>query len=249
MITIRDDVTPELERIERELKKLGEMKIHIGIQGTEGYGKEGERKSGAPADLLTIANVHEFGATIQAKKVRNLAIPISKKAIGKSPRDFQDLFFIETEDYVYGCIDKNRHASGPSAAPRALKPGDHKPKNEPIKTGKEGDIEFLFILFPSVSIPERSFIRAGYDNNSQEIQKAVEKAVKSVIFYGWDAETAANNIGMSVVGMIQMYLNTPSNFKRKGQITKATSNWPDNPLMESARLRNSITYRIEGGNT
>lgn len=249
MITIWDDVTPELERIERELKKLGEMKIHIGIQGTEGYGVAGERKPGAPADLLTIANVHEFGATIKAKTVRNLAIPIAKKAIGKSPRDFKDLFFIETEDYVYGCIDKNQHTSGPSASPRALKPGDHKPKNKTIKTGKEDDIEFLFILFPSVSIPERSFIRAGYDNNSREIQKVAETAVKCIVFYGWDAETASNNIGMSVVGMIQMYLNTPSNFKGKGQITKATSNWPDNPLIESGRLRNSITYRIEGGTT
>lgn len=246
-MVIRDDITPELERIKAEIKKLGEARIHIGIQGTEGYGAAGERKAGAPADLLTIANVHEFGATIKAKKVRNLAIPIAKKAIGKSPRDFPDLFFIETDDFVYGCIDKNHHDSGPSAMPKDLKPKESKPENKPIKTGKEDDIEFLFILMPSVSIPERSFIRAGYDNSRQEIQDIAKKAVECIVFYGWDAQTAANNIGMSVVGILQMYLNTPSNFKGKGQITKATSNWPDNPLVESGRLRNSITYRIEGG--
>ncbi len=41
--------------------------------------------------------------------------------------------------------------------------------------------------------------------------------------------------------------NQPFNFKNKGNITKATSNWPDNPLIETGRLRNSVTYRIEKG--
>lgn len=42
-------------------------------------------------------------------------------------------------------------------------------------------------------------------------------------------------------------MNQPFNFKNKGNITKATSNWPDNPLIETGRLRNSVTYRIEKG--
>ena len=50
---------------------------------------------------------------------------------------------------------------------------------------------------------------------------------------------------MKVVGMIQMYMNQPMNFKPKGSVTRATSNWPDNPLVETGRLRNSITYTIE----
>ncbi len=242
---ISDNVTPELERIQSELQRLAKMKIHVGVQGTEGRGKSGEGKQGASADLLTIANVHEFGVTIKAKNVKNLAIPISKKSIGKSPRDFPDLFFIQTDDYSYGCIDKNPHKSRPSGTPKEFKPKDKKPAEKPIRTGKEGDIEFLFILLPSISIPERSFIRAGYDNNRQAIENIVIKAIRGVLFKGWDAETAANHIGMSVVGMIQEYVNTPSNFKEKGNITKATSNSPDNPLVESTRLRSSITYRIE----
>lgn len=246
-MTVRDGITPELERIRSELQKLGQMKIHIGIQGTAGYGAAGEGKEAAPADLLTIANVHEFGATIKAKNVKNLAIPIAKKAAGKSPRDFQNLFFIEAEGCLYGCIDKKEHKPRASGKPRDLKPKENKPGNKTIRTGKEGDIEFLFILMPAVSIPERSFIRAGYDNNRKEIQEIAKKAVECIVFYGRDADTAANNIGMSVVGLIQTYMNTPSNFKKKGQITRATSNWPDNPLVETGRLRNSITYRIEGG--
>ena len=38
-MTIEDNVTPELERIQRELKKLSEVQIHIGIQGENGYAK------------------------------------------------------------------------------------------------------------------------------------------------------------------------------------------------------------------
>ena len=84
-MTVNDTITPELERIKAEFEKLKEMKMHIGIQGGNGFGVGGEGREGAPADILTIANVHEFGATIHAKNVKNLAIPIAKKAVGKSP--------------------------------------------------------------------------------------------------------------------------------------------------------------------
>ena len=87
-MTIDDKISPELVRIKTELEKLGQMKIHIGIQGASGYGAGGEGKPGAPADIITIASVNEFGATIKAKNVKNLAIPIAKKAKGKSPLDF-----------------------------------------------------------------------------------------------------------------------------------------------------------------
>ena len=247
-MTIDDSITPELERIMTELKRLSDMTIHIGIQGAAGYDASGSGKPGAPADILTIANVNEFGATIKAKNVKNLAIPIAKKAIGKSPRDFKGLFFIESDGLLYGCISKKRSGSArKSGKPRDLKPDSQKPSKTPIKTGKQDDIEFLFILMPSTTIPERSFIRAGYDNNRKAIEDIATEAVENVVLHGWDAETAANRIGMSVVGIIQTYMNQPFHFKAKGKITRATSNWPDNPLVETGRLRNSITYRIEGG--
>lgn len=244
---IQDTITPELLRIKRELERLARMKIHIGIQGAAGYDGDGVGKSGAPADLLTIANVHEFGATIKAKNVKNLAIPIAKKAIGKSPLDFPGLFFLQTEEgYVFGCISPDREGDGPKqkSSPSDTKPNKRKPSGNPIPKG-EGDIEFLFILMESTIIPERSFIRAGYDNNRAAIEDLAGTAIQNILFSGWDAETAANHIGMKVVGMIQTYMNQPFHFKGKGSITKATSDWPDNPLVESGRLRNSITYRIE----
>lgn len=249
MEIIADEITPELERISSELKKLAGMSIHIGIQGASGYDASGAGKAGAPADILTIANVNEFGATIKAKNVKNLAIPIAKKAIGKSPLDFPGLFFIRSgSGLLFGCISKKRKGSAPreKSSPSDQKPKKHKPSNKPIPK-KDGDLEFLFILMESTTIPERSFIRAGYDSNRAAIENVAQSAVQNIVFSGWDAEMAANRIGMEIVGMIQMYMNQPFNFKKKSSITKATSNWPDNPLVETGRLRNSVTYRIEGG--
>ena len=63
----KDEISPEMERIIRELKRLEEMSIHIGIQGQPGRDESGMEREGAPADILTIANVNEFGATIKLK--------------------------------------------------------------------------------------------------------------------------------------------------------------------------------------
>ena len=62
MAIIRDTLRPELERIKTELKALQALKIHVGIQGD------------ADSYLLMIAGVHEYGATIRAKNVKNLSL-------------------------------------------------------------------------------------------------------------------------------------------------------------------------------
>lgn len=203
-MTVNDTVTPELERIKAEFEKLKEMKLHIGIQGGNGFGAGGEGREGAPADILTIANVHEFGATIHAKNVKNLAIPIAKKAVGKSPLDFPGLFFLRSENgYLFGCISPNRKGKEPKvkSSPSDTTPKDRKPGNKKIPTKKD-DIEFLFILMESVNIPERSFIRAGYDSNEQAIEDIVSTMISHVVFDGWDAESVMDHIGMKIVGLI-----------------------------------------------
>ena len=244
---IEDNVSEEIERIRKELARLKGITIRVGIQN--GGGKDaGGKNQDTPADILTIAGVHEFGATITAKKVSNLAIPIHKDAIGKSPRDFDGLFFIRSKaGYLYGCISKDRHGTQrPSGRPKKAKPKTDKQKKNQ-KDEREEDITYLFILFPSVQIPERSFIRAGYDANKDNLEAACERALSGILFEGWDAIKAANHIGMTAVGCIQTYMNTPGNFREKGGITKETSNWPNSPLIETGRLRNSITYVIEEG--
>ena len=136
MAIIRDTLRPELERIKTELKALQALKIHVGIQGD------------ADSYLLMIAGVHEYGATIRAKNVKNLAIPISREAEGKSPRDFQGLFFITSEEgHLFGVTDKGN-----------------------------GKFNFLFLLLPSVTIPARSFIRGSFAHGKTELAEAMTQA-------------------------------------------------------------------------
>ena len=136
---IEDNVSEEIERIRKELARLKGITIRVGIQN--GGGKDaGGKNQDTPADILTIAGVHEFGATITAKKVSNLAIPIHKDAIGKSPRDFDGLFFIRSKaGYLYGCISKDRHGTQrPSGRPKKAKPKTDKPRKNQ-KDGREED--------------------------------------------------------------------------------------------------------------
>lgn len=91
-----DGVTPEIERIRRELEHLNRIRIKVGIQGD------------ADSEILTIARVHEYGAVITAKTTKNLAIPIHRESYDKSPRDFPGLFFIRSEaGYLFGVVGRS----------------------------------------------------------------------------------------------------------------------------------------------
>lgn len=247
MLIFEDDITGELLRIRKELERLGRMKITVGIQGVAGKNIKGQEVS-ATADIMTIAGVHEFGATIKAKNVRNLAIPIAKKAVGKSPLDFENLFFIRSKNgFLFGCISKKEKGTNPRVPSR---PSGKKPKKKKSSTKqgikpRDDDIEYLFILFESVEIPERSFIRAGFDSGKEKIVEDIREVKRKIIEEGWDAEKAANHVGETARGCIVEYMMDSSNFRGKGSITRSTSNWPDKPLADTVRLRNSITYVVK----
>ena len=176
----------------------------------------------ADSEILMIANVHEYGCTITPKHSKNLCIPIAKESYNKNPRDFPDLFFIRSESgYLFGVQEKGK--------------------------GKEGDnLKFLFLLLPSVTIPERSFIRAGYDHNKNQLAEIVKKAVSDVIFGKMTAGQAADWIGGKSVDLIHEYMSDASNFKPKGSIQRERyPSWANNPLVVTKRLFNSITFKVE----
>ena len=75
-VTIKDD--NNIPKMLKNLKKLKGSTIKVGVPD---------------GDLADIAAVHEFGATITAKK-KYLAIPLQRKYTGRSPREFNDLFFV-----------------------------------------------------------------------------------------------------------------------------------------------------------
>ena len=91
VIRTRDDWTPWYERTKAELTRLAGAEIHVGILGS------------ADSELLRIAAVHEFGATIHPRNAKNLAIPLRPVMKGKSPRDVADAFFLDNGENRFIC--------------------------------------------------------------------------------------------------------------------------------------------------
>lgn len=210
---VNDEIVPYLRKVKAEMEALNKLRIKVGIQGD------------ADSELLMIANVHEYGATITAKNARNLCIPIHKDSYDKSPRDFQDLFFIRSKDgYLFGVTAKKGR------------------KN----TENANNLNFLFLLLPSVTIPERSFIRAGFDHNKEALAQIVQEAVADIYQGKTTARQAAEWIGGQAVGLIQQFMSEAGNFTPKGSIQRErASSYADSPLMVTGRLRNSITWKVE----
>ncbi len=92
------------------------------------------------------------------------------------------------------------------------------------------------------NIPERSFMRAGFDTNISKIEQQIELLLGQVMDLKLDAKGFYEAIGAVVTGIIQEYLTdlqepplSPVTIERKGS---------SNPLIDTGRLRQSITYKV-----
>ena len=98
---------------------------------------------------------------------------------------------------------------------------------------------------PSKNIPKRSFIREPIMNAQKEIIKLIERNHKKVSENAMTATVALNQLGI-IASSIQKdsFSNNkwsalkPSTIKAKGSSA---------PLIDTGRLRNSITYIVEKG--
>lgn len=184
---LKDTFRPEMARIKREIAALRGLTVHVGIMGDAG------------GDLLMIAGVHEYGATIHAKNVKHLAIPLTAEAKDAgSPRSFSDLEFIPISP-GYGYLVREK----PEAKGKAYDPDNY---------------DWLYMLVESVEIPERSFIRASFDNGGDTLEKLCKEAVDGIIRKGWTAQEAADYVGKWAVEMTREYFNTklsPRNRRRR----------------------------------
>lgn len=198
-----DEWTPWYERTKAELSRLSGAEVHVGILGS------------AESEILKIATVHEYGATITPKTAKNLAIPLSPAMRGKNPREVEDAWIYDSGENRFLVRDK----------------------------GKD-QLEFLFLLVPRVTIPERSFIRAGYDSSKNLLAKACENAVRRVVLGELTAEQAAYNIGVAAVGMVKRYMRTIE--PKKSRITQASAPGKTTTLVQTGRLRDSITFEVTG---
>lgn len=93
-----------------------------------------------------------------------------------------------------------------------------------------------------IGVPERSFIRAPIAANVEKYKRAMEWFVNQMGAGKLDSNQALSQMGHMVVGDIQTAIergispaNSIATIKRKGSST---------PLIDTGRLRQSITFRI-----
>ena len=236
MKILKDTFRPEMERIKRELNALQGLSVHVGIMGDAG------------SEILMIAHVHEYGATINAKNVKHLAIPLTNEAkAAETPRAFDNLRYIPiSEGYGFLVRDKKHPQKSPE---KKYNPNANKPRTQRTGGKKDprpnDDYEWMFMLVESVVIPERSFIRASFDTGQKELSDICKDAVDGIIRQGWTAQAAMDFIGTWAVEMTTKYFNTQL-MPPKSATTMLTTT-QHQPLVDTKRLSLSITYRVEGG--
>ena len=221
MASLFDPFREDMARIKRELEKLQGLKIHVGIMGDAG------------SHILTIAGVHEYGATIRAHD-KKLTIPLDKEAKGKSPSEFNDL------DWIPG------HNPGVSFLARKKKRRAKNKKSEGLSPSSDynpDDYTWMYMLVDNVTIPERSFIRASHDSGKNVIENLCKEAIDGIIDKHWTAEEAADYIGSESLKMTQNYFNTQLS-PPKSEITQRTSTQYQ-PLVETKELYLKIVYKVE----
>lgn len=200
-VTIKDD--NNIPKMLKNLKKLNGSTIKVGVPD---------------GDLADIAAVHEFGATITAKK-KYLAIPLQRKYKGRSPREFNDLFFVPAKSGNGGTLCKTKGK------------------------GKKAKVEACYWLTKSVKIPERSFLRACVDEKEKDFYKFAEKQLDKWLQSNSDPEPMLNALGLQFRGYVQKYirdLSSPAN----APLTKAVKG-SGNPLIDTSALVSSIEYSVE----
>jgi len=168
-----------------------------------------------PINIVTLARVHEYGMTIKPKRAKFLTVPINKAAKGKRASDFPDSFIVKGNE-------------GVSYIAR--------------KKGKKGKLELLFMLVPKVTIPERSFLRSGFDENVDKITRKIGRMMNDVLRFGVSPDEFLEAIGLEFAGLIQKKLrgikSPPNHYSTT--LTKGSSN----PLIDTGRLVGAIRHKV-----
>lgn len=98
--------------------------------------------------------------------------------------------------------------------------------------------------FGTDTIPQRSFIRAWFDENRKKNNDAIKRMLQSVIKGKRSRHDAFELLGQAFVGQIQRRIaqgvpppNSPATIAWKGS---------SKPLINSGQLRTSVSYAIDG---
>ncbi len=171
--------------------------------------------------LIQIAKAQEFGAHITPNQAQYLSIPLDRKYKGVSPGEVEGLFVIKSKNgNLFLVKNKNRKSKG----------------------SKTDDLEFCYFLTKEIDIPERSFIRAGFDENKSNIEEKGENLLQMLIHQDTDLDIFFETLGEYASGKIKEYLvdlKSPANSALTSKV-KGSSN----PLVDTGHLRDSISYEV-----
>lgn len=94
-----------------------------------------------------------------------------------------------------------------------------------------------------IRIPERSFIRAGWDENERDILDKTERLIRDAVALEVSVDDVLEGCGMETRGHIQRYArdlrdpdNHPFTIEQKGST---------NPLVDSGHMIGSVDYEIQ----
>lgn len=93
----------------------------------------------------------------------------------------------------------------------------------------------------SITIPERSFLRSGWDENGDELVKKLEKLFLQAFQKGTDLDRLTDALGLEAKGKLQKYarnLSRPANHPAT-QDSKGSSN----PLVDTGAMIGAIDYK------
>lgn len=95
----------------------------------------------------------------------------------------------------------------------------------------------------AIHIPERSFLRTGYDTNIDDVIKRVDRLLP-MVGNGMSADDFCNELGSMLADRIKDYAEELSTPPKHPFTLKLHPNKP-NPLVQSGNMTNSITYKVE----
>lgn len=93
-----------------------------------------------------------------------------------------------------------------------------------------------------INIPERSFIRSGFDEQKKKYEERAAKLLDKVLHFELPVQTFMETLGKYIAGQLQEYLTDvrmPPNHPFTAAQKEST-----NPLIDSGRMRQAIKHRV-----
>lgn len=96
-----------------------------------------------------------------------------------------------------------------------------------------------------IVIPERSFLRAGFDQSQQQLQRAVSETLVKTLVSNRSAVEFLDGVGDTLASLIYDYAATLNSPPKSEASYKLETDPGKGLLTETGDLLDSITYRIE----